>query len=163
MSRNIIESLIKLFNEITKDKKIKKPWDKDPNYEVVGIESYREGPNLHLLDDVETHFIDNKIEIVYKESPVLACIILAFRCTDPLFKWDFIQVGNKIFESENFDDEKFLKENFDLISKNNKITIKARTYEDWDYEKSVIIFKTTSDYEDDYFLIKELERWDKIK
>lgn len=120
------------------------------------------------------------VEIEYdKNSVVLACIVLGHRCTHPWFKWDYIELNGETFKNNepeeritktdggriievfwDWDEVGFVKKNFDKMLTTNKILIKSKTREDWMFAREILIYKTTSDYEDEYYFLKELRRWD---
>lgn len=148
-------------------KKKGNPFIEDVFYDIVRTESFEEGVNSQFLENIETNFNQNNLEITIKynsENSIKAFMVFIVRITDPYFKWDFFILKEEIYPFNNFTEEKIFEIIGDtFINKNDKIRIKAHNNDFFIYSKGVITYQITQDYEDTYFLNKELSRWKKIQ
>jgi hypothetical protein len=52
----------------------------DPNFDISGTDTASDGCNLHLFGEIEQHFVDKKIFIIYKkEESLVVFLLLIFR------------------------------------------------------------------------------------
>ncbi len=143
------------------------PFIEDVFYDIVRTESFEEGVNNQFLENIETNFDQNNLEITIKynsENSIKAFMVFIVRITDPYFKWDFFILKEKIYPFNDFTEEKIFEIIGDtFINKENNIKIKVHNNDFFIYSKGLITYQITQDYEDTYFLNKELSRWKKIQ
>lgn len=135
------------------------------DFEIHGIETMHDSPNIHILDNTYTIFADMTIIIYYEQTDFLKAVEQAsIRFLDPHFNANFLEYSNKkLFYSDSLNEESvyiFLLENFS--SKSIKISIRANDVKSFDYSSGVLLYKITSDHEDSYYLNQEFDRWLKI-
>jgi hypothetical protein len=153
-----------LLIDISNTYKIKNPY-LEKGFDMRGRATYSSGVTEHELDNVITFFDEETYEILIKydkDDSIISALILLGRCNDFFFSWLWIEIQNKKISGEIEDDCDFIKENMELILGTNVIKIKPRTVDDFYYAKDVLVYKNTDAYPDEYFFLKEYERWETL-
>lgn len=146
---------------------LKNPFDDDIFYDIKYIETFDSGVSTQLLDTVKTHFYDDqlKIEIEYCISTAIkAFMIFIVRITDPHLKHAKVTInGNEYFLAEKTEEQIFNEIGGIFLKNSTTVNITLKDKRDFEYSKGVLVYEITQDFEDSYYLNKELARWDSIK
>lgn len=145
----------------------------DENFTLSGMETYTDGYDEHLVDDIKEIFTKRKIEIEYeKKDSILAIMILYKRISDIYFEFEKIRINGKEIKinqtkSKKVDDVEIVElisfeELIDNISigdllKSKKIEIEANE-ENIKYAKQVLIYTDNKKRGEDYNFLRELDR-----
>lgn len=145
----------------------------DEKFDVLGIDSLQKSPEIHHTLGVKTIFKKNQISIVYdKADCLLALEIMCIRVGDPFLKATSVMVGNEVYEvSENLiliknkfvepNIENIIEEILELCYSKLKIDITLFSEEDYKYAKAVLVYVVNSLHHPDYYVLKELDRWNR--
>ena len=122
---------------------VENPWQKDSEFEIHGLDTLEESPNIHLLDDVVT-FFDNNINISFNKKNFLIGVFSSFiRINDPYLEFEKIFFNNH--EMGKTEDLEVYINNFSkFMLEENVITILVDPV-NLDYSKVVLIYKVTSE------------------
>jgi hypothetical protein len=151
-----------------KEHSIINPWIIE-GYDIDSIETMRNSPLHHFFEntDITTFFSprDEKIHITFSPKySVFVLYILFIRLGDPYFFWTNLQIGKETFNNDlNMQNaDWFISHIWAILENRNKLVITPSSKADFEYAQSVLFFPVTPDFEDSFFLTKELERWQRI-
>ncbi len=146
----------------------------DPNFDISGTDTASDGCNLHLFGEIEQHFVDKKIFIIYKkEESLIVFLLLIFRLWDgSFFSFTKVTIGDlilnksdSIFDFSNDDDIslckllELFKRLFKKIYEEKLIIIECESEGDFNYAKGLLIHFKDSKSSFNYNFCKEIDRW----
>lgn len=164
-SPNIIENWEHIKN--LKDKN--NPFNKE-NFNIRGYEVGIKSPCIQYLENIIIKYIDFKILIEYNEKDYFKAYMLTnIIIGDPFFLFEKIEISNKIYylnkEKENeigLENEEIWEKLWIPIKNSNKILIYPKNKEDFYYNKNICFYFIYDNKPDNYYLYKELDRWQNI-
>ncbi len=142
------------------------PFINDNFYDIRYTESFKEGVTSQFLDDIETFFEEESLEISirYNEKNIIkAFMVLIVRITDDSFKYNEVVLKGDRFILKNKKEEEIFNSLWQNFINSDGVVIKVYDLKNFEYAKGVVTYEITQDYEDSYFLNKELARWNCVE